>query len=130
MFENTEINRAKYIAAHMGQNILLLGRSTKNTRCVTPSWMMYTERTMRLLLTPLSLITDEDAIEVSKILQVNPEDVSDWLNGDCTHEDFHGPFTFQHAIDYLRSKGYALPWMGLSVNELIKRNWALIKYHL
>lgn len=28
-----------------------------------------------------------------------------------------------HAIDYLRSKGYALPWMGLTVEEMIEAGW-------
>lgn len=27
------------------------------------------------------------------------------------------------SYDYLRSKGYALPWMGLSVEEMIKAGW-------
>lgn len=27
------------------------------------------------------------------------------------------------AYDYLRSKGYALPWMGLSVEEMVEAGW-------
>jgi len=27
------------------------------------------------------------------------------------------------ASDYLRSKGYAFPWMGLSVNEMVEAGW-------
>lgn len=29
--------------------------------------------------------------------------------------------------DYLRSKGYALPWMGLTVDELVEYGWIKIK---
>jgi hypothetical protein len=29
--------------------------------------------------------------------------------------------------DYLRSKGYALPWMGLSVDELVEYGWVKLK---
>lgn len=28
-----------------------------------------------------------------------------------------------HAIDYLRSKGYTLPWMGLTVEEMVEAGW-------
>lgn len=28
-----------------------------------------------------------------------------------------------HAIDYLRSKGYALPWMGLTAQEMVEAGW-------
>lgn len=27
------------------------------------------------------------------------------------------------AVDYLRSRGYALPWMGLSVDEMVEAGW-------
>lgn len=32
-----------------------------------------------------------------------------------------------HAYDYLRSRGYALPCMGLSVEELVNRGWIKLK---
>lgn len=55
-----------------------------------------------LELTPLSQITDEDAVEVIGV-------------SEC------------HRADYLRSKGYALPWMGLSVEDLVSYGWVKIK---
>lgn len=30
-------------------------------------------------------------------------------------------------IDFLRSKGYALPWMGLSVEEMVEYGWIRLK---
>lgn len=30
-------------------------------------------------------------------------------------------------FDYLRSRGYALPWMGLSVNEMVEAGWIKLK---
>lgn len=50
-----------------------------------------------LLLKPLSAITDEDAIKVAKI---------------------EG-----YTYDYLRSRGYALPFMGISVEQQIEAGW-------
>lgn len=33
------------------------------------------------------------------------------------------PIAYILITDYLRSKGYALPWMGLSVEEMISAGW-------
>lgn len=36
-------------------------------------------------------------------------------------------YNHQHVYDYLRSKRYAIPWMGLSVKELVNRGWVKLK---
>ncbi|OPC11944.1 hypothetical protein BAX93_05435 [Elizabethkingia meningoseptica] len=36
-------------------------------------------------------------------------------------------FRISMIIDYLRSKGYALPWMGLSVEKLVEYGWVKLK---
>ena len=33
----------------------------------------------------------------------------------------------QGIVDFLRRKGYAIPWNNLSVKELVKRNWLILK---
>jgi hypothetical protein len=33
------------------------------------------------------------------------------------------PVPYIAIVDYLRSKGYALPWMGLSVEEMVQAGW-------
>lgn len=33
------------------------------------------------------------------------------------------PVPYIAIVDYLRSKGYALPWMGLSVEEMVEAGW-------
>lgn len=90
-----------------------------------------------LQLKSLASITDEDAIEVYKIVgdtmfieHNNPEGLKrgiirmlteftgSWLHvGNCIQ-----------AIDYLRSKGYALPYMGLSVEQLVEYGWIKLKH--
>lgn len=69
-----------------------------------------------LLLKPLSSISDEDA----EIIDLESEDYNE--NG---WWDKHGNFYWwSYAdVDYLRSKGYALPWMGLSVEEMVEAGW-------
>ena len=104
-----------------------------------------------LQLKPLSQITDEDAWEVGIRVNCwsNWERKKDWfLSKD---DDFHkvhifGGQAFANAIgkdfgpgmshpfannstdilcayDYLRSKGYALPWMGLTIDDMVEAGW-------
>jgi len=53
-----------------------------------------------------------------------------WFNdGKITPEsgqEYYALITL-NAYDYLRSKGYALPYMGLSVEELIEYGWVELK---
>ncbi|TDO21917.1 hypothetical protein [Pedobacter duraquae] len=37
------------------------------------------------------------------------------------------PIAYIAIVDYLRSKGYALPWMGLSVEKQIEYGWIKLK---
>lgn len=72
-----------------------------------------------LNLRSLVSITDEDAIEVgflssggfNRNLKVYGED------------EFYRCFIRQPEIDYLRSKGYTLPFMGISVEQQVKSGW-------
>jgi hypothetical protein len=107
----------------------------------------------RLELKPLSLISDEDKKVLVNILftetinthiglskTCNPDfGFSFWVLGlkeYCFYWDFdviclekgNGNYLpdsikFIYASDYLRSKGYALPWMGLSVEDMVEAGW-------
>ena len=74
-----------------------------------------------LELKPLSSITDEDAIKVAEYSYTHlNETYADWakkmiISGQLIHS--------QYVTDYLRSKGYALPWIGLSVEHQIEYGW-------
>lgn len=84
-----------------------------------------------LELTPLSAITDEDALEAARILDINHsgavEDVKEWLN------DRHGFSRIKHKwecleiFDHLRSRGYLLPFRQFSTQQLLDMGWAKIK---
>lgn len=80
-------------------------------------------------LTSLSAITNEDAKEVGKLNgSVTSDDLLvghalvHWLDKKSTNRDI--PF---EAVDFLRSRGYALPWMGVSVEQQIEWGWIKIK---
>lgn len=71
-----------------------------------------------LQLKPLSKITDEDAISMYRGLERNYESANQFL------EDYKSiGFLEQSEVDFLRSKGYAVPFMGYSVAELVKMGW-------
>lgn len=71
-----------------------------------------------LELKPLSKITDEDAISMYRGLERNYESANQFL------EDYKSiGFLEQSEVDFLRSKGYAVPFMGYSVDELVKIGW-------
>lgn len=88
------------------------------------------KNTYYLLLKPLSFISDEDAIAIAnfygwkkgeegfedRILQFKIDLPCVSING-YAHK--HLPFVF----DFLRSKGYALPYMGLSVEQMVEAGW-------
>lgn len=86
-----------------------------------------------LILKPLSSITDEDAIEVSSILGIDNEAMVhhgrlfvDRIMGKRagnSQDNCYLTYTSMWACDYLRSKGYALPFMGESIETLIKYGW-------
>lgn len=79
-----------------------------------------------LLLKPLSSITDEDAIEVARIAGYTNV-VYDMRKKKSlirmVKDAISNHILTYKIVDYLRSKGYALPWMGLSVEEMIDAGW-------
>src|SRR5690606_41780636 len=86
-----------------------------------------------LQLKPLSSISDEDAIEVAKIYVVLEKNETSEV-GKTISSKFEKPSDMIYAptwsgknwlivSDYLRSKGYALPFMGISVEQMIEWNW-------
>lgn len=126
----TEINlenKAKFFAQYLGQDILH-GRYGVNGNLVDLIANKDTGDKYWLELKPLSLITDEDAIEVVKILQGigitstamrEPKEY-------CLNAIGKTLYLTSPVVDYLRSKGYALPWMDLSVDEMIDAGWIRI----
>lgn len=112
----TEINnenKSKFFALYWGQKVVKDKSSqllyvSPNINLEHESWF--------LTLKPLSAISDEDV----EIIDLGLEDYNEdgWWN---KHGDFY--WWASTDVDYLRSKGYALPWMGLSVEEMIQAGW-------
>lgn len=98
--------------------------------------------TPMLLLNPLSAISDEDAIEVAKMFDgkeikygagyatLNESaNVLLWYDGEIiTPGDVcQNSLQLLSSYDFLRSKGYALPFMQYSVEQLVQMGWVKLK---
>lgn len=126
--QNTLKNKAKFFAQYWGQKVLV--SLVKPHMCIfdVPHDNEY------ILLTLLSSITDEDAIEVAKIMypkdKHNEKDSLNW-GKDIVREIIEGQTDKDviwfagiiPVVDYLRSRGYALPWTSVSVEQQVEWGW-------
>lgn len=74
----------------------------------------------KLILTPLSEITDEDAIEVAEIcgFNSNQKQMGKWFVKDgLMHKADFCADKYVQLIDFLRSRSYALPYTGIDLYE-------------
>lgn len=120
--EKTSQNKAKFFAQYFGQEVFRQTHNNEQSGClfdVSPlSLMGYIE------LKPLSVISDDDAITVSELfghkVYVGTRFIQNIINGNCINQPLH---IATQAIDFLRSNGYALPYLGLSVEQQIEYGW-------
>jgi len=137
--ENNLENKANFFAQYWGQEVLidesidallevclndLLNVKIENNNCY-------------LKLKPLSKISDEDLLEMLRLynstmtdadlksLTIEDKlDISDCLLGKADiAQNETSPLVYLAVYDFLRSKSYALPYMGLSVEEQVERGW-------
>jgi hypothetical protein len=148
--ENTLENKEKFFALYTGQQIFHSEHNVwgfKLSDC--PPNTLWKDETIYAQLKLLSSITDEDAYGTGILVNCwsNRERGMDFFESDemkevhigggknfalCIGKEYgHGlshPFAnsttdILAAYDWLRSKGYALPFMGLSVEKMIEYNW-------
>lgn len=121
--ENTIKNRAKFFSLYYGQNVLYVGGvglepiGTKGWNINHPDFY--------LMLKPLTKLTDDDAINVSKIWGSNVESriLGNSLSIRIATREVSETRNSVGIVDYLRSKGYAIPYLDLSVEDLIEYGW-------
>lgn len=123
--KNTLDNKRKFFALYFGQELLSWKDKLVKRLCKVEE---ISEIDIRedfefyfLKLTPLSKISDEDAIKCWEN--------DNYIPSENDVKNVERLFTEMSAInsDYLRSKGYALPWMGLTVEEIIDYGWVELK---
>lgn len=134
--ENTKENKARFFALYWGFKCLrneLLNDNIPAHKVDTSNCKGLPQQYLEL--TPLSQISDEDALELAMIiyghldskLYHNKETGRELIARFFKREVVFYPILVNEAVDYLRSRGYALPWMGLSVEQLIEYGWVKLK---
>ena len=145
--ENTLENKAKFFAQYWGQYVLYF--TSDFLRKIDNLTLDSVENDDYLELKPLSQISDEDVIQgimitynktyegLGEILEVKHYNTFSSITTTIAGENFKTSRSIHHwngnrkigsmECDYLRSKGYALPWMDLSVEDLVKYGWIKLK---
>lgn len=133
--ENTSENKAKFFYQYWLQRVLI--RDVNNPIYDDKVYLSHLTikqpflTTGSLELIPLSSISDED---VRKVFPEYPYGLDrSEIHVDVENKDYHikiwlgvsckTKFFSLSDIQYLISKGYALPWMGLSVEKQIEYGW-------
>jgi len=115
----TEENRERFYAQYWGQSIQIFRGHLFNN--VNP------ENKDPVQLKPLSSISDEDAIEVGFSDREDPESADYHMSPSECFLDFYETYGYHlfgaTKIDLLRSRGYALPWNGITVEQQIEAGW-------
>jgi len=113
--ENTIENKAKFFALYWGGFDLFNDKRTWHNAPVRGDLLDRVSKQCYLRLKPLSSISDEDATKALNLHRVTAKVFLElYPIGDSIELD---------AVDYLRSKGYALPFMGISVEQMVEWGW-------
>ncbi|TXG86457.1 MAG: hypothetical protein E6R13_00550 [Spirochaetes bacterium] len=107
--ENTLENKRKFFAQYWGQKILLHVIDVDDILLLLNNEIDNDIKNWLLYLKPVSQISDEDAINLGY--------------GYASHLKSN----LDRNIDQLRNLGYALPWMDLSVEDLVEYGWVKLK---
>lgn len=130
--EITLENKAKFFAQYWGQLIVIHPPTSVISHVANHSMTTQALSCQCLFLRPLSSISDEDKKELALLLGYSRQ-LKDstliglgeaYINQPVREEGIH---LYACVCDYLRYKGYALPWMGLSVEEMVEEGWIKLK---
>ena len=129
--KNTLENKAKFFAQYWGQNILIYEPDLGYRRIVNDYKIGNADEFVALL-KPLSQITDEDAIEVAKIItetvtQSNTGEEVEYFKEEILKDPEVLCYATSDTVDYCRSKGYAAKWNRIPVSQQVKWEWVELK---
>lgn len=137
--ENNLENKTRFFAQYIHQRVLV-GSITDNTievlRNADISCIDNGEQKWFLLLNALSAITDKDALQLWNLLHdysnaahlTQAQLISQGRNIAKNMQYINGSWLVSlgatiMCADFLRSKGYALPFNGLNVDEMVEHGW-------
>ena len=122
--------KCRFFAQYLGQEVIMAKNADK-PQLIERIWYDYLPKDSYLLLKEISKITDKDCIlifnkffpdairysDAEKIYNIKSYIKSNFLEDVIIDEDFI------FYTDFMRSKGYAMPFMGYSVSNLVDFGW-------
>lgn len=122
------------MAQYWGQKVMLIKSQYSNRLFTVGNTYLKSENVQfgNLLLTPVSHISDSHLNDcITLLYKVNtdyeigsePPTIEDVRDTD----NIHLLGALASSNDYLRSKGYAVPWRDLSVEDLVSYGWVKLK---
>ncbi|HYG84563.1 MAG TPA: hypothetical protein VD907_06845 [Verrucomicrobiae bacterium] len=141
-FENTPENKARFFALYFGLEVCYRNNDPYNRKGDVCAYTFSRDNKVKkdayLELRPLSDITDEEATTL--LCMVHPDAIFESVSADChgmtinySEGIFHYSFGFHikgapaDRADYLRSRSFALPYMGVSVETFVEWGWIKLK---
>ncbi len=120
-------NKAKFFAQYWGQDILCSDMYGDGGTIYSATMKDSSIKNEWIELKPLSDISDEDAVEA--IMVSLGKSASEFEGSQREAVVYYITTTTfdSNEADFLRSRGYLLPWMGLSCEGLIEAGWAKYK---
>lgn len=133
MTQNTIENKARFHALYWGQKVFVFNDEGQYKPGVTYEVDGSSDEHTFLELRSLPDITDEEATAVAKIWEdsekiISPEEYDGWTKEvilDAIPEMEN--VMLLRAADYLRSRGFLLPYLDLSIEQILEYGWARIK---
>jgi hypothetical protein len=130
--ENTLDNKIAFFALYLNQDVLKHKYATSLYKLTAKNLydcanFEYWDTWELVVLTPLHLISDEDAIEVAKLWTTETfykAELFEDLQKLFEVATYRMPHT---AADYLRSRGYALLWLNVNVEQQVEWGWVKLK---
>lgn len=127
--ENTLDKKVKFFSQYWGLDVVNFRGKIISVHCAIDEKPIDDSF---LELKPLESISDEDCLNIGKIINLahlSPEETLIDLVKDVLikRRDKGKVDLWLNIFDYLRLKGYALPWMGLSIQDLIDYGWIELK---
>jgi len=132
--ENNIKNKIKFFAQYYGQNIFKVSKKATVFQLVDAYFLNRIDSDSLIELKSVRGILDDDAVQIAMMLNCHVQKMSSYnevqLKAYCIGRglDFaNRSDSFVNVYQFLQSKGYALPYMDLSVQDLVDYGWIHLK---
>lgn len=123
--ENNLENKCRFFGIYYRQNVLTINNG-EHKHCILHDLHHNIVSGNKLNLKNIKYLSDEVITEIAKINKTSFEIIKNALVDDIIKEFHYSVINITHTLDHLRINGYAVPWMGLSVEKMIEYDWIIL----